>query len=176
MNLKKSFINYCKDNNYEINQNQIVLVEKLTGYYYDNFNKIVSYVRYYDADGNIDCNDEEDCWYAPECSLGTCPDYDLIDPSTFLPSQGVALVDIGLEVAGDDEISSCIDDGGSEYSYYWEAPSSGCVQVMAMSDTMDLGLYAFDDCNGTELSCNDDSSFASSFFGTTYPSILYLVN
>jgi len=39
MNLKKLFINYCKDNNYEINQNQIVLVEKLTGYYYDNFNK-----------------------------------------------------------------------------------------------------------------------------------------
>ena len=106
--------------------------------------------------------------------MGTCPDYDLIDPSTFLPSQGVALVDIGLEVAGDDEISSCIDDGGSEYSYYWEAPSSGCVQVMAMSDTMDLGLYAFDDCNGTELSCNDDSSFVQNQFSRLYGSYIEL--
>ena len=39
MNLKKSFITFCKNNKYEINQNQLALIEKLEDYYIDNFNK-----------------------------------------------------------------------------------------------------------------------------------------
>ena len=39
MNLKKSFLNYCKNNNLEINHNQINLIEELNLFYNQNFNK-----------------------------------------------------------------------------------------------------------------------------------------
>ena len=122
----------------------------------------------------VDCFDEEDCWYDPACATGSCPDYDLIDPSTFLPAQGAALLEMSLSLAGDDTDSSCIDNGAQEYSYYWEAPDNGCLQLFVMSDDMDLGLYVLDDCNGTELECSDDSSFVTSQFGRSYGSYIEL--
>ena len=39
MNLNKLFINYCKKNNFEINQNQLDLIDKLNQFYNLNFNK-----------------------------------------------------------------------------------------------------------------------------------------
>ena len=39
MNLNKLFINYCKKNNFEINQNQIHLIDELSQFYNLNFNK-----------------------------------------------------------------------------------------------------------------------------------------
>ena len=39
MNLNKSFLNYCKKNNLEINPNQFDLIEKLNLFYDLNFNK-----------------------------------------------------------------------------------------------------------------------------------------
>ncbi|MDC0126627.1 cell division protein ZapE, partial [Candidatus Pelagibacter sp.] len=39
MNLNKLFLNYCKKNNLEINQNQIHLIEELGKFYNLNFNK-----------------------------------------------------------------------------------------------------------------------------------------
>ena len=39
MNLNKSFLNYCKKNNLEINPNQLDLIEELNLFYNQNFNK-----------------------------------------------------------------------------------------------------------------------------------------
>ena len=39
MNLKKLFINHCEDHQYEINQNQIDIIDKLKDYYSSNFNQ-----------------------------------------------------------------------------------------------------------------------------------------
>ena len=39
MNLNKLFINHCKQNNLEINPNQLDLIEKLNQFYNLNFNK-----------------------------------------------------------------------------------------------------------------------------------------
>jgi len=39
MNINKLFIKYCKKNNFEINSNQLDLIEKLTDFYNLNFNK-----------------------------------------------------------------------------------------------------------------------------------------
>jgi len=39
MNLKKLFINHCEDHQYEINQNQINIIDKLKDYYSSNFNQ-----------------------------------------------------------------------------------------------------------------------------------------
>ena len=41
MNLKKSFLNLCEDNEYEINENQISVVEKLTDFYKLNFKQSI---------------------------------------------------------------------------------------------------------------------------------------
>ncbi len=37
MNLNKSFLKFCKDNEYEINENQISVIEKLREFYNLNF-------------------------------------------------------------------------------------------------------------------------------------------
>ena len=39
MNLKKSFLKYCLENKFEINQNQIEIINKLNNYYQTNFKK-----------------------------------------------------------------------------------------------------------------------------------------
>ena len=39
MNLKKLFLNHCKKNQYEINQNQLSTIKNLKNYYNNNFNK-----------------------------------------------------------------------------------------------------------------------------------------
>ena len=39
MNLKKSFLKYCLENQFEINQNQIDIVNKLNRYYQINFKR-----------------------------------------------------------------------------------------------------------------------------------------
>mgnify|MGYP001169369689 FL=1 len=39
MRLKKLFLDYCKINNFEINKNQVSLVESLNNYYKENFNQ-----------------------------------------------------------------------------------------------------------------------------------------
>ena len=39
MNLKKLFKNYCEDNQYEINHNQLAVIDHLKKYYSNNFNK-----------------------------------------------------------------------------------------------------------------------------------------
>ena len=39
MNLKKSFLNLCENKEYEVNENQISIVEKLSEYYNLNFNQ-----------------------------------------------------------------------------------------------------------------------------------------
>ena len=39
MNLNKDFLHHCEDNKYEINQNQINIINSLKDYYNDNFNQ-----------------------------------------------------------------------------------------------------------------------------------------
>ncbi len=39
MNLKKSFLEYCKEKQYEINQNQLIIIDELKNYYIENFNQ-----------------------------------------------------------------------------------------------------------------------------------------
>ena len=41
MNLNKSFLNYCKKNNLEINPNQLDLIEELNLFYNQNFNNSI---------------------------------------------------------------------------------------------------------------------------------------
>ena len=38
MNFKKLFLNHCKKNGLEINDNQIVIIELIDKFYQDNFN------------------------------------------------------------------------------------------------------------------------------------------
>lgn len=125
-----------------------------------------------DLDGLVDCADEEDCWFSPSCALGSCPDYDLIDVVSFEPA--MQLEDISLVQAGNDLQGSCISDDGMEYAYLWEASESGCLQLMALSDELDIGLYALDECGGTELGCSDDSAFVTQQFSVAHGSYLEL--
>ena len=37
MNLKNFFLKHCEDKNYEINQNQLVIIDNLNNFYLDNF-------------------------------------------------------------------------------------------------------------------------------------------
>ena len=39
MNLKKLFIEYCEDNKFEINHNQLDIIHNLENYYKQNFNQ-----------------------------------------------------------------------------------------------------------------------------------------
>ena len=39
MNLKKSFLDHCQNNHYEINKNQLDVINNLKNYYKENFNK-----------------------------------------------------------------------------------------------------------------------------------------
>ena len=39
MNLNKIFLQHCEDNKYEINQNQIEIINNLKDFYDDNFNQ-----------------------------------------------------------------------------------------------------------------------------------------
>ena len=39
MNLKNYFLKHCKDNNFEINENQLAIISNLNNYYFDNFNQ-----------------------------------------------------------------------------------------------------------------------------------------
>ena len=41
MNLKFFFLKHCKDNNFEINENQLAIISDLNKYYLDNFNQIL---------------------------------------------------------------------------------------------------------------------------------------
>ena len=53
MNLNKIFLQHCEDNKYEINQNQIEIINNLKDFYDDNFNvKYDNKLPYY-KDGNI---------------------------------------------------------------------------------------------------------------------------
>ena len=40
-NFQEKFIEYCNSNNFEINQNQIVVIKKLENYYKDNFKTFI---------------------------------------------------------------------------------------------------------------------------------------
>ena len=96
----------------------------------------------------------------------------LIDVETFLPA--MELDGISLSQAGNDLQGSCISDDGTEYAYFWEAPETGCLQLMAFSDDLDVGLYALDECGGAELGCSDDSAFVTQQFSVAYGSYLEL--
>ena len=37
MNLKKSFLIYCEKNQFEVNQNQLVIIDNLQNFYKENF-------------------------------------------------------------------------------------------------------------------------------------------
>ena len=39
MNLNFSFLKYCKNNNFEINKNQLKIIDNLNDYYKNNFNQ-----------------------------------------------------------------------------------------------------------------------------------------
>ena len=39
MNLNKNFLKFCNDNQYEINQNQLEIIDNLKDYYKNNFNQ-----------------------------------------------------------------------------------------------------------------------------------------
>ena len=39
MNLKDLFVKHCEENNYEINQNQLDIINNLEDYYKENFNQ-----------------------------------------------------------------------------------------------------------------------------------------
>ena len=66
MNLKKSFLNLCENKEYEVNENQISIVEKLSEYYNLNFyqtdvGKYLILLHYFFAfTGNNFCNYKSD--------------------------------------------------------------------------------------------------------------------
>ena len=39
MNLKESFLKLCENKEYEINKNQLIIIEKLINFYNENFKK-----------------------------------------------------------------------------------------------------------------------------------------
>jgi hypothetical protein len=39
MNLNKNFLKFCNENQYEINQNQLEIIDNLKKYYEDNFHQ-----------------------------------------------------------------------------------------------------------------------------------------
>ena len=39
MNLNKNFLKFCNDNQYEINQNQLEIIDNLKDYYKNNFHQ-----------------------------------------------------------------------------------------------------------------------------------------
>ena len=39
MNFKKLFLDHCKNNQYEINENQLAIIDSLNNFYNENFKK-----------------------------------------------------------------------------------------------------------------------------------------
>jgi hypothetical protein len=127
-----------------------------------------------DLDGMTDCDDAGDCWYDEACSLGQCPDFDLIDTQTFLPADGADLFTGHLEQASDDYQGSCMSGSGPDYSYFYEALSTGCLLATAYSDSMELGLFHWSECAGEELQCSDSYPLAEESYGVQHGAYLAL--
>jgi hypothetical protein len=57
----------------------------------------------------------------------------------------------------DDYQGSCSDlPGGGDHSIAWQADHDSCYIFTLIDSTFDTVLYLFDECEGTELACNDD--------------------
>jgi hypothetical protein len=113
-----------------------------------------------DGDGLIDC-DDDDCLMASVCASSSCPNFDL----GTLSGESVATGDnLSTTGADDYEGSYLTDSCGSssssavDYSYLWEAPGSGCAVFDTSESTYDTVLRLYDECSGSELSCDDDGS------------------
>ena len=122
-----------------------------------------------DNDGLVDCDDELDCWYALDCANPTCPNYFLIDLQTFSAPEGDSVLTASLEGASDDLQGSCYTyTGGADLSYDYEAPLTGCAQISAVSDDVDVSMMVTAGCGGSELSCSDDFPSMANLYGTNH--------
>jgi hypothetical protein len=121
-----------------------------------------------DADGYMDCDDDEDCWFDANCGGAQCPNFELIDPVTYTVVDGNSVLQSTVATSGDDEQASCFASGGQDNSYRYTANETGCLQVVAYSDSIDVSLTAMDSCGGSELDCNASDSYFANYFGTTY--------
>ena len=64
--------------------------------------------------------------------------------------------------AGDDFTGSCGGAGSADVAYQWDAPYAGFFVLDTEGSDFDTLLYLFDDCDGSELWCNDDTEEAVS--------------
>ena len=48
MNLKNYFLKHCKNNNFEINENQLAIISNFNNYYLDNFNQNLLKIKLFD--------------------------------------------------------------------------------------------------------------------------------
>ena len=103
-----------------------------------------------DGDGDIDCSDS-DCSMNFACASISCPNFDM---GTMV---GEAVVTGNSSMGTNDYSGTCTSAGGPDYSYAWEAPGTGCAVFDTSESTYDTVLLLFDECNGVELACNDDS-------------------
>lgn len=127
-----------------------------------------------DQDGFFDCDDELDCWFDSQCGASQCPNFTLVDPLQFNPVSGAEILSTTLFFADDTVQPSCSASGLSDIQYEYLPPAAGCLQVFASSDDAPVSLSAFDDCGGTELSCNESSSVTTGIYGTDFGSYLEL--
>jgi hypothetical protein len=122
-----------------------------------------------DQDGLTDCDDESDCWFAPNCGGSQCPNFGLVDIIDYVtPLNGDDITTQFLNDFTDSEEATCFTAGASDVTFSYTAVSNGCAQVFAHSDSVDVQLAVFDSCGGSEIDCNAGSTAATTRFGTTY--------
>lgn len=74
------------------------------------------------------------------------------------PSLGQGLVEVLTAPEGDDFTGSCGGAGSFDVAYQWNVPYSDFFVIDTQGSDFDTLLYAFDDCGGNELGCNDNAA------------------
>ncbi len=126
-----------------------------------------------DNDGQIDCDDEAECWFDSACGALQCPNYGLVSSDDYItPLNGSNIVELSPVLFGDDDDATCFELGGSDVTFSYSAESNGCAQVFAHSNTVDMQMAVYSSCGGTEIDCNAGSIATTNLFGTTYGAYL----
>ncbi|MCX4247597.1 hypothetical protein [Paraliomyxa miuraensis] len=73
------------------------------------------------------------------------------------PPVGSGLVQTPTAPAGDDFEGSCGGAGSNDVAYQWDVPFDGFFVLDTQGSDFDTLLYLRDDCEGSELACNDDA-------------------
>ena len=95
------------------------------------------------------CHDDELCAHPVDAPL-PCADIDL---GFALPATAMGTTDM----MGDDTAPVCTMANSPDVAFEWTAPMTGSFSVSTAGSSLDTILYAFFECGGDQIACNDDA-------------------